>query len=64
MIGDSMTQLPYLVQAVARDVHDPGQREAACIVIAADLPPLLQPAPQDVPPLHRMQVIWVTSQIS
>ena len=47
----------YLVQSVARDIHNPRQRQAACVVIAANLSPLLQPSPEDVPPLHTIHMI-------
>ena len=44
--------LLYLVQSVARDVHDSRQGQAPRVVIAAHLPALLQPSPHDVPALH------------
>lgn len=42
----------HLDETIAGKIDDARQREAASVVVAAHLSPLLQPAPQDVPPLH------------
>lgn len=43
----------HLNKPVVSDKQQAGHAEAASVVIAAHLPPLLQPAPEHMPPLHR-----------